>query len=201
MKLPIRIIFMAMSILLTGQFDLYSQNTHYPPISCSGLSGLTTTEYQNLPLMEVRLNFHFVANSAGENFTTTEALAMANGIVDAANNRLSNLQAANMPGPNGQSVTHVPDARFRFTLYGDPSNLNQAIWLWPNQSSVQYEYGNFVMNVLVIETNSTGISGQGGNGMIQLENVYSFRNEPWIHTSASGVSTHEFFHVLGLDHT
>ncbi|MBK8245324.1 MAG: hypothetical protein IPK88_18000 [Saprospiraceae bacterium] len=216
------IILLNLVFFLLLKNNCYSQNINcfndgfaslQPQVTNCPFSEMAPEDIDNLPLVKVYINIHFINSSFG-NFhpgTTpdndpTNGNEYADRMILNANGILSNLQ----PNPIGNHHK-LGDSKIRFELYSDPNNtndVNHGVWYWDTEpTTLPYEN---VMNIIMYSNddedgdfNGYVYSINGCPNRAYLHGAYYnvINNGPFLWWSYGPLMCHEVFHTFGLCHS
>ena len=154
------------------------------------------------------MNVHFRPTPDNENFDPTTAVALANELINTANNWLNNMEQNEKPGPSGFLSPHIPKAKWQYKIYTEnlPGDDFGGIWIEPNASSGMYN--SKVVDIWLYNTKDpngnpicySGNSFYGGYDVNLFGFYYCHDDMAWGLPVYAKILNHEFGHSLTLQH-
>ncbi len=161
------------------------------------------------PIARVRMRFHFLPRLDGRpQFTQAEALNIATSMVSFSNQNLSNLNQANVAGPNG-IPQRVQDSRIRFELYSTTGDNGVVVYNNGQTDIPPDNYGTDVVNIVFTycynslpdSTNSCCYNAAVDFNRIDFCNIWTTIKQAPAQEDRARLLVHEMGHILDLDHT
>ncbi len=172
-----------------------------PRDSCADYR-LTVDEWQRMPVVTVRLAFHFVALADGRNFAPEAEIEKLRAatfmyyVLEEMNQRMRLALLDYSPSR---------DLRIRFALVNGPDNARASAFFYDHDAPVKPL--DAALNVILTDYRGRGnppdgsISGAGSNRITiynRLQTYLSGSQDTW---TVARVINHEFGHTQGLDHS
>lgn len=165
-------------------------------------------EIDDLPIITIKVNFHFIPNSEGNSYGIGDFPAgqtgewFADELINAVNNNLlPNIPQNQLNGPNGSSPLILPngDAKIRFKLY---PNKEEALHYYSIGDIHESKYGDEVLDVVVTDNGGfLGGSGEANTTRINLFNYFKENTDISTKILAQVTFIHEALHTFGLEHS
>ena len=165
----------------------------------------------NMPIANIRVRFHFLPRLDGRpQFTQQEAFDIATSMVSFSNQNLSNLNQANVPGPNGLPP-NVQDSRIQLQLYSTTGDNGVVVYNSGSSTDIPQpdSYGTNVVNIIfrycytaLPDSTSSCCSNEAvGFNTIYFCNIWTTIKQASAQLDRSRLLVHEMGHILDLGHT